>query len=122
MKKLNLLLVLGLLFNVNAHAKAVGSLVRFIHGSSNLVTSSYKQVAGTLIRPVTSVGIYNASNSGTLLMGIGCTGTPTSVMYVPPGTNLISPWSVGKSDCVYMRAADATISVGESDFTFFTEE
>ena len=105
-----------------AQAETAGTVIRFKHSTSNISTTAYTRILGSLVKRVTKIHISNSSTSGTLVLAIGCTGgRQTNVLIVQPGVNEVFPQGLAAGDCLFAAAADATISLGDATYAAYVE-
>lgn len=108
--------VLFLFLSVSVWAGAPISSTRTKHSVSNYLTSSWTTLNSGIAKTSNWVHAYNSSLSGTLLIGLGQSGSEVQYLVLQPGSDLVIPFRVAKTTRISIKAADSTVSTGNSVF------
>lgn len=90
--------------------------VRLVYSSTNVTTSAWVQLIGSVAKPVYSASIFDSSGQ-TLLLGVGPSGSITQIL-IPPG-GLDGPLNVSQGQSISVKAVSATANTGEIDINLF---
>jgi len=124
MKKLLISILLGLAWGIPSLVRAGGPItqVQSMHGSTTIYGTAWVQVVSSLSKTANYVDVHNSSASGTLILGIGASGSEYNALYIVPSTDRTIPLRVPKGSRVSLKGLSPnglySITNGETILTF----
>lgn len=95
---------------------------RLLYSGTNLTTSAYVQMFGSLLRSIKAVSVYN-SGANPIIIAVGGSGVELNQIMVPPLTAGASvpvfPLVVSQGQRISVIASTGTISSGELEINVF---